>query len=395
MSQNNDSLPLSGIKVLDLSRVLAGPLCTMMLGDLGADVIKVERPGSGDESRGWGPPFDDRGESAYFLSINRNKIGVTADLATDEGCALVRRLVAGADVVVDNYRRGGLASFGLDPDVLRDDRPGLIWLSISGFGAGSDRAGYDVVVQAEQGWMAITGPTEGPPTKVGVALVDVVSGKDAAIAILAALVRRARTGVGARLHISLAASATAALVNVAQNALVTGRDAGRWGNAHPNLVPYQLFDAADRPLIIAVGNDGQWKRLALLLGLDALAADQRLATNAGRLADRERVVAAVAERLRTRPAAEWSALLDAAGVPCGVVRSVLEALGSVDASPLTGVAPAVPTARVRRPPPRLDEHGEQVRSLEWGAFAEIPELELAGGGGGSRPGRATGSGQSA
>jgi crotonobetainyl-CoA:carnitine CoA-transferase CaiB-like acyl-CoA transferase len=371
MSQNNDIMPLKGVKVLDLSRVLAGPLCTMMLGDLGADVIKVERPGAGDETRGWGPPFDEHGESAYFLSINRNKLGVTADLATAEGRDLVRRLIAGADVVVDNYRRGALASFGLDPDLVRDERPELIWLTISGFGEASDRGGYDVVVQAEQGWMAITGPVEGPPSKVGVALVDVVAGKDAAIAILAALVGRAASGAGARLHVSLADSATAALVNVAQNTLVSGRDAARWGNAHPNLVPYQLFEAADRPMIIAVGNDGQWRALALALGLEHLAADESVATNAGRLANRERLVGAVAERLRARPAREWSSLLDAAGVPCGVVRTVLEALGSAAASPLTGVAPAVPPGRVRRPPPRLDEHGAQVRALGWAAFGAV------------------------
>lgn len=371
MSHNNDSMPLKRVKVLDLSRVLAGPLCTMMLGDLGADVIKVERPGAGDETRGWGPPFDERGESAYFLSINRNKLGVTADLGTPEGRELVRRLIAGADVVVDNYRRGALAKFGLDPDLIRDEHPRLIWLTISGFGEASDRAGYDVVVQAEQGWMAITGPVDGPPSKVGVALVDVVAGKDAAIAILGALVGRAASGAGARLHVSLAASATAALVNVAQNALVSGRDATRWGNAHPNLVPYQLFEAADRPMIIAVGNDGQWRALALALGLEQLAADESLATNAGRLADRARVVNAIAERVRARPAGEWSSLLDAAGVPCGVVRTVLEALGSADASPLTGVVPAIPPGRVRFPPPRLDEHGAAVRALGWGAFGAV------------------------
>ena len=386
MSQNNDRMPLNGVKVLDLSRVLAGPLCAMMLGDLGADVIKVERPGAGDETRGWGPPFDDRGESAYFLSINRNKLGVTADLTTAEGRALVRRLIAGADVVIDNYRRGALASFGLDPDLIRDEHPELIWLTVSGFGEGSDRVGYDVVVQAEQGWMAVTGPVYGPPSKVGVALVDVVAGKDAAIAILAALVGRATSGGGARLHVSLAGSATAALVNVAQNALVSGRDAARWGNAHPNLVPYQLFDAADRPMIIAVGNDGQWRALAVALGLGGLAADEGLATNAGRLASRERVVSAVAGRLRARPAREWSSLLDAAGVPCGVVRTVLEALGGSGASPLTGVSPAIPPGRVRRPPPRLDEHGEQVRALGWGAFAAFaPQAGMGKGGGAGTP----------
>lgn len=368
MSHNNDSLPLFGVRVLDLSRVLAGPLCAMMLGDLGADVIKVERPGTGDETRGWGPPFDERGESAYYLSINRNKLGVAADLATGDGRALVRKLIAGADVVIDNYRRGTLASFGLDPDEFRAERPALVWLTISGFGAESDRAGYDVVVQAEQGWMSITGPADGSPTKVGVALVDVITAKDAASAILAALLGRTRTGAGARLEVSLAQSATAALVNVAQNVLVGGRDAKRWGNAHPNLVPYQLFDAADRPMIIAVGNDRQWLALAGALGLDELGRDQRLATNAGRLAERERVVSAVAACLRTRLAAEWSALLDASGVPCGVVRTVGEALGSVEASATTGVPPAVPPGTVRLPPPRLDEHGDVIRALGWGAF---------------------------
>ena len=354
--------------MLDLSRVLAGPLCTMLLGDLGADVIKVERPGAGDETRGWGPPFDDRGESAYFLSINRNKLSVAADLTTEDGRALIRRLIDGADVIVDNYRRGALARFGLDPDVILAARPGLIWLTISGFGPESDRAGYDIVVQAEQGWMSITGDAEGSPMRVGVALVDVVTGKDAAISILAALVRRAMSGIGARLHVALAASATAALVNVAQNSLVSGQDAERWGNAHPNLVPYQLFDAADRQMIVAVGNDAQWRALIAALGLDALAADATLATNAGRLANRQRVVAAVAARLTTRTAAEWSAVLDRAGVPCGVVRTVLEALGGAGASPLTGIPPSVAPAQVRRRPPLLDEHGTLIRESGWAAF---------------------------
>ena len=345
----------------------------MLLGDLGADIIKVERPGAGDETRGWGPPFDERGESAYFLSVNRNKLGVVADLGLEDGRRLVRRLIDDADIIVDNYRRGALERFGLDPARILAERPGLIWLTISGFGPESERAGYDIVVQAEQGWMAITGAADGPPMRVGVALVDVVTGKDAALAILAALVGRAASGRGARLHVSLAASATAALVNVAQNTLVSGRDAVRWGNAHPNLVPYQLFDAADRPMIVAVGNDAQWRALAVALGLDGLAADSLLATNAGRLAARARVVSAVAERLRTRAAAEWSAVLDSAGVPCGVVRTVLEALGSDAGSPLTGVDPAIPPGRVRRPPPLLDEHGDRIREIGWGAFA--PEAE--------------------
>lgn len=368
------ALPLAGLRVLDLSRVLAGPLCTMLLGDLGADVLKVERPGAGDETRGWGPPFDSRGESAYYLSINRNKLSLAADLDRPADVALLRDLVAECDVVVDNFRPGTLERRGLAPDALLDAHPGLVWCTVTGFGADSARPGYDFVVQAEQGWMAINGEPAGAPMRAGVALVDVVTGKDAAVAILAALVARGRGPVPAaarRLHVSLAASAAAALVNVAQNVLVTGRDARRWGNAHPNLVPYQLFDAADRPIVVAVGSDPQWQACARVLGLDALAVDGRLATNAGRLAHRDEVVAAVAARVRTRAAAEWIAALDAAGVPAGRVRTVLEVLAEADASPLTGVAPSVPGSAVRRPPPRLDEHGALVRARGWAAFAGV------------------------
>lgn len=357
---------LSGVKVLDLSRVLAGPLCTMILGDLGADVIKVERPGAGDDTRGWGPPFDERGESAYFLSINRNKLSLAADLNAPDDRQLVERLIGEADVVVENFLPGVLTRRGLDPDRLVARHPGLVWCTISGFGPGSQRPGYDFVVQAEQGWMAITGDPEGPPTKVGVALVDVVTGKDAAVAILAALVARGRTGRGAHVHVSLAASATAALINAAQNVLVSGQDAGRWGNAHPNLVPYQLFQAADRAIVIAVGNDAQWASLVRTLKLDAYD-NERYATNRARLAARDAIVQALAARLRERPAAEWVRMLDAAAVPCGVVRTVAEVVQEAGASPLTGIAPSVP-GTVRRPPPRLDEHGQGIRARGWGYF---------------------------
>lgn len=382
MPSDQQQLPLEGIRVLDLTRVLAGPLCTMMLGDLGANVIKVERPGVGDDTRGWGPPFDERGESAYFLSINRNKLSLAADLADAADRAFVASLIAEADVVVDNFRRGTLERHGLAPERLLAAHPHLVWCTITGFGPDEDRPGYDFVVQAERGWMAITGDVAGPPMKVGVALADVVAGKDAAIAILAALAARLRTGRGRRVVTSLAQSATAALVNVAQNALVTGQEARRWGNAHPNLVPYELFTAADRPMVIAVGNDAQWRACARALGLPHLADDSRLLTNAGRVAHRELVVGAIAERLRERPAAEWIAALDAAGVPCGLVRGVLEALRDATssstspapfASPLTGVAPSVP-GRVRFPPPRLDEHGAEIRRRRWKLFEELPSL---------------------
>ena len=360
---------LTGVRVLDLTRVLAGPVCTMMLGDMGAWVIKVERPEGGDETRGWGPPFDPRGESAYYLSVNRNKLSLTADLDRPADASLVRELAGAADVVVENFRAGTLERRGLGAAALRTANPSLVWCTISGFGADSPRPGYDFVVQAECGWMSITGDPDGPPMKHGVALADVLAGKDAAIAILAALVDRARTGAGRHVQISLAASAEAALVNVAQNALVSGRAPARWGNAHANLVPYQLFDAADRALVVAVGSDAQWRACAMALDLADLAADADLRTNAGRLAQRERVTRALAARVKERPAAEWVAGLDAAGVPCGVVRSVLEVLATTGGSALTGMPPSVPGG-AHRPPPRLGEHSALVRARHWDAFAE-------------------------
>lgn len=340
----------------------------MILGDLGADVIKIERPGSGDETRGWGPPFDERGESAYFLSTNRNKISVAADLTRPADQALLAQLITDADVVLENFRPGTLERFGLGAQALLAKHPRLIWCTITGFGAESTRAGYDAVVQAESGWMAITGPAEGTPSKVGVALVDVLTGKDAAIAILAALAGDRR---GERhLVISLIQSATAALVNVAQNALVSGTEPQRWGNAHPNLVPYQSFDAADRQLVIAVGSDAQFAACVSALGLDALAADPALRTNSGRVAARERVVREIAARVATRTAEEWRLALDAVGVPSGVVKPVLEALRAVDASALTGVAPQGDAA-VRLPPPLLNGQGALVRAKGWAAFVRV------------------------
>jgi len=345
----------------------------MMLGDMGADVIKIERPVTGDDTRGWGPPFDADGESAYFLSVNRNKYSVAADLDREADQALVRQLAADADAVVENFVPGALERRGLGAEALLRAHPRLIWCTIVGYGLADARVGYDVAVQAECGWMAITGAPDGDPMKVGVALADVIAGKDAAAAVLAALLGRERRGASAawasrRIVISLAHSATAALVNVAQNALVTGEEPARWGNAHPNLVPYQLFHAADRPLIVAVGTDAQWRQCAIALGLDELAADATLASNAGRVAARDRVVAAVAKQVAQAPASEWVTRLGAVGVPTGMVRSVGDALGQVGASATSGVAPSVP-GRVRRPPPRLDEHGASVRAHGWHACA--------------------------
>jgi crotonobetainyl-CoA:carnitine CoA-transferase CaiB-like acyl-CoA transferase len=350
-----------------MSRVLAGPLCTMMLGDMGADVIKIEKPGTGDETRGWGPPFDDRGESAYYLSVNRNKKSVAADLDLSADRQIVVDLIGKADVVVDNFRRGALERRGIFPERLLEQHGGLVWCTISGFGADSDRAGYDLVVQAESGWMSITGHPDGEPTRAGVALADIIAGKDAAIAILAALASRERDATDRRIFISLAHSATAALINVAQNSLVTGKEATRWGNEHPNLVPYQPFRAADRTMIIAVGTDAQWIQCANALELRDLANDPALKTNAGRIAERHKIVDEVSKRLIERPASEWLALLTKKGVPCGLVNSVLESLSLVSTSPLTGIAPSVP-GEVRRPPPRLNEHGDEVRQHGWSAF---------------------------
>lgn len=358
------------LKVLDLSRVLAGPVCSMMLGDLGADVIKVERPGGGDETRGWGPPFNSDGESAYFLAINRNKKGIAADLTDEADRSVVLDLIRGADVVLENFLSGSLERLGLDPEDLIEQNPSLIWCTISGFGPGSTRPGYDFVIQAECGWMSITGEPDGSPMKVGVALADIVAGKDAAIAILAAVAERAAGSLPSakrRISVSLADSARAALVNVAQNVLVSGGDAKRWGNAHPNLVPYQLFEGADRPFVIAVGSDWQWTACANALGLHDLARDEALATNAGRVRNRDRVVSALAERAGEMGAQHWIDRLQSVNVPCGLVRTIAEALEVTDADPRTGVRPSVPGS-VRLPPPKLDEHGDAIRTLGWRAF---------------------------
>ncbi|HEY9227077.1 MAG TPA: CoA transferase [Gemmatimonadaceae bacterium] len=359
---------LEGIKVVDLTRVLAGPLCTMMLGDLGADVIKVERPGSGDETRTWGPPFDAEGRAAYYLSINRNKLGLAADFENPKDREVIERLIADADVVVDNFREGVLARRGMSPEAWCERRPDLVWCTVTGFGPGIDRPGYDFVAQAESGWMALTGEPNGEPVKSGLPLADIVAGKDAAFAIVAALVGRLRTGTGKRIFISLADSARAALVNVAQNALITGKEAKRWGNAHANLVPYQLFPTADRPIVIAVGSDAQWRACARALGLEALAVDESLATNAGRLANRDRIVREFSTRLATAPATIWRERLDAAGIPNGVVEGILDVLAQVNASAVSGMPSSVGGV-VRFPPPGLDEHGDLIRRDGWEAFS--------------------------
>jgi crotonobetainyl-CoA:carnitine CoA-transferase CaiB-like acyl-CoA transferase len=382
--------PLAGLRVLDLTRVLAGPLCTMVLGDLGADVVKIERPGAGDDTRTWGPPWaqgPDGRESAYYLSVNRNKRSVAVDLKSDDGRALVRSLAREADVVVENFAPGMLDGWGLGYADLSRDNPGLVFCSITGYasdGPEAGRPGYDFAVQARAGWMSITGEPEGAPVKVGVAVVDVLTGQNAAIAVLAALRERDVSGRGQRVEVSLFDSALAGLVNVTQAVLVTGSEPRRWGNAHVTIVPYQAFDAADRPFIVAVGNDAQWRRLCTAMGADDLLADPRFATNPGRVEHRDDVVAALAARFRARPASHWLAMMETAGVPCAPVQTVGEALADPAAQdalwPMQGATyGAVPTVASplrfsRTPPalrdsaPSLGEHTDQIARLGWDAF---------------------------
>ncbi|HEX6373145.1 MAG TPA: CoA transferase [Longimicrobium sp.] len=381
--------PLAGVRVLDLSRVLAGPLCTMVLGDLGADVVKVERPGTGDDTRTWGPPWaqgPDGRESAYYLSVNRNKRSVAADLKAEDGRALVRRLARHADVLVENFAPGMLDGWGLGYADLSRENPGLVFCSITGYasdGPEAGRPGYDFAVQARAGWMSITGEPQGTPVKVGVAVVDVLTGQNAAIAILAALRERDGSGRGQRVEVSLFDSALAGLVNVTQAVLVTGSEPRRWGNAHVTIVPYQAFDGADRPFVVAVGNDAQWRRLCAAMGAEDLLADARFATNPGRVEHREAVVAVLAARFRARPASEWLGMMEAAGVPCAPVQTVGEALADPAADglwPMEGASyGAVPTVAsplrfsrtptaLRDPAPGLGEHTDSIERLGWDAF---------------------------
>jgi crotonobetainyl-CoA:carnitine CoA-transferase CaiB-like acyl-CoA transferase len=347
--------PLAGVRVVDLSRVLAGPYATMTLADLGADVVKVEHPVGGDETRSWGPPFAG-GESAYFLSVNRSKRSVALDLKAPEGRELALELCARADVVVENFRPGGAARLGLDYDVVKERRRDVVYCTISGFGARepSDRAGYDFTVQAESGLMSITGEPDRDPLKVGVALVDVLAGLNAAAAILAALHRRDRTGEGELIEVSLLDSAFAALVNVAANALVTGEEPPRYGNAHPSIVPYQPFHAADGWVAVAAANDGLYAKLCTAIERPDLAADERYATNDARVRSREALVAELESVFAGRSADEWLRLLLAAGVPAGKIRGVGEALRTGESRTLKLDHPTAGTIELVGPPFELN-----------------------------------------
>ncbi|WP_037552107.1 CaiB/BaiF CoA transferase family protein [Sphingomonas sp. URHD0057] len=393
--------PLEGIKVLDLSRVLAGPWCTQLLADLGAEVIKIERPGAGDDTRHWGPPWHGEGEqrvAAYFLSCNRGKKSAAIDFAQPEGAALVRKLAQQADVVVENFKVGGLAKFGLDAGSLRAANPRLVYASITGFGQDgpyADRAGYDFIIQGMGGMMSVTGLPDGEPgggpMRVGVAVVDLFTGLYTTIAILSALYAREKTDEGAHIDMALFDTQLAMLANQASNALVSGRDPPRQGNTHPNIVPYQPFDAADQPIIIAVGNDRQFARLADICGHPEWTADERFRDNGLRVANREAMVRLVSDVIRQRPAAEWLDQLENAGIPAGPINTISQALSDVQAQhrgmvrtiagvPVVGSPLRLDGQRTdsELPPPALGEHTDEVLSGLGLDSAEVARLKSAG-----------------
>ena len=396
--------PLAGVKVLDLSRVLAGPWCTQLLADLGAEVVKVERPSSGDDTRHWGPPWHGEGDrrvAAYFLSCNRGKRSAAIDFAQPDGAALVRKLAAEADVLVENFRVGGLAKFGLDAASLRAANPRLVYASITGFGQDgpyADRAGYDFMIQAMGGLMSITGRPDGEPgggpMRVGVAVADLFTGMYTAVVVLAALFRREKSGEGAHIDMALLDTQLAVLANQASNFLVSGEDPPRQGNTHPNIVPYQPFEAADRPLVIAVGNDRQFARLAELSGHPEWASDPRFATNSARVANRDEIVGMVAEAIRAQPAAYWFDRLEAAGIPAGPINRISEAIADIQAQhrhmvrtiasvPMVGSPVRIDGERSDSdlPPPALGEHTDEIlKQLGLGAsdLARLRDLDVIG-----------------
>jgi succinate---hydroxymethylglutarate CoA-transferase len=376
----DNSGALAGIRVVDLTRILAGPFCAMMLGDMGADIVKVEPPGTGDDTRTWGPPFA-AGEAAYFLGVNRNKRSLTLNLAAPAGQAVLRQLLARADVLIDNFKLGTLAKWGFTNAWFDEQAPRLVRCQITGYGSTGPKAqlpGYDFILQAESGLMSICGPADGGPTKYGVAIVDVCTGMLACNSILAALNARSRTGRGQKVEVSLYESSLAMLVNVAANVLVTGKGGGRFGNGHPSIVPYTTYSAADAMVALAVGNDTQFAKAASVLGHPEWAKDERFATNRARVANRELIDGLIGEALAADTADNWLAKLKAVGVPCGRINTVAQALDD----PQTAARRMVETvphptigdlkmlgipfkfsdtpAAVRRPPPLLGEHTDEV-----------------------------------
>jgi formyl-CoA transferase len=378
---------LNDIRILDMTRALAGPYCTMMLGDLGADVIKVERPDSGDETRGWGPPFVGKpygaypGESAYFIAANRNKRSLTVNIQSAEGQEIIRRLASICDMLIENYRTGALDQRGLGYADLHGLNPGLIYCSISGYGRTGPFAaypGYDAILQAEGGMMSITGPVDGPPSRVGIPIVDITSGMFAATAVLAALHAREITGKGQHVDVSLFDSHIALLANAASNYLVGGEPPRRLGNAHPNIAPYEAFSARDGSFVVGAANERLWGLLCDVLGRPDLRADSRFSTNADRVANRDTLIEELNEAFSQRDAEEWLADLVKAGLPCGRINAIPEVFAHPQAQaremtlecqhPTAGPVrlPGFPyklaqtPAEIRRPPPTLGEHTEDV-----------------------------------
>lgn len=375
---------LNGLRVLDFTRILAGPFCTMLLGDYGADVLKIERPGLGDDTRQWGPPWagtNDARLSAYYLSVNRNKRSLTINLQSTDGQALARQLAIRSDILVENFKVGQMKSYGLDYETLRALHPGLIYCSITGYGQVSpyaSRPGYDFVIQGQSGLMSITGPADGEPYKVGVAISDVITGFTAANAIQAALYHRVQTGQGQFIDIALLDSQLAALVNVAANYLVSGQPPARYGNAHPSIVPYEIFDAADQSFILAVGNDSQFRQVCHLLGQPDLADDPRFATNPARVAHRQALISLMQPLLKQKPAQAWIDACLAAGVPAGPIHDIPAALNDphvqardlvqtaalTDGTPVQLLASAARLSAtppgIHRPPPLLGQHTDEI-----------------------------------
>jgi crotonobetainyl-CoA:carnitine CoA-transferase CaiB-like acyl-CoA transferase len=371
--------PLDGILVADFSRVLAGPLAAMLLGDLGADVIKVERPDGGDDTRAWGPPWHE-GESTYYLGLNRNKRSIALDLASESDLSLARELAARADVLIESFRPGLISSWGLDGDSVRAaGHPGLVSCSVTAFGTGSEAAvalpGYDFLLQAMGGLMAVTGEPDGRPLKAGTAVVDLVCGLLAANGIQAALIERGRTGAGRHVEVSLMDSALTTLLNQGSAWVTAGVRGQRRGNRHPSIVPYETYETADRPLAIAVGNDRMFARLCTVVGLPELASDERFATNTARVSHADEFAAALQSVLRTQPASHWLAVLREAKVPAGPINEIDEAFALAEdlamqpTETIEDVSLIRPPLRfdgerppIRHRPPRLDEHGDDLRS---------------------------------
>lgn len=408
MSATAPTGPLAGLRVVDCSTVLAGPYCTMLLADLGADVVKVEPP-EGDSTRGWGPPWvgDAAGgtrTAAYFLAVNRNKRSIRLDLRRAEGAEVLRRLLSRGDVLVENFRTGGLARLGFDDAELARLNPALVHLAISGYGPhgpAAERPGYDFVVQATSGLMSITGAADtdgGGPTKVGVAISDVVSGMLGAVSVLAALVGRTNQGRpagGQRIDVSLLGSTLASLVNQAQNAFVSGTAPRRRGNAHPNIVPYETFETADGEIAVAVGSERQWPRFCEALGLANLTADARFVMNGDRVEHRVELRGILAARLRERPTSDWLAALEAAEIPAGPILDIVEAFASPEAvalgmtvemeHPAWGVIRQVGVpfelsatpATIRTPPPLLGEGTDEILEGLGYAAHEIASMRAA------------------